>query len=354
MAESDVGLQMVDKLFELLFIDEVWAVRRSRGFTWWSLGLAQHVEAGPMLVERGMPISRLRIWTEVINDVDPAADPARWLSLANGRQTLSALTWDPLQGTVAECCTAVIHEENLGWMSRLLSVAAVMQNTAAHSRARGLADLLRGKVAASSHPVSGQRSQPDDMLKAPEQLIATAGKESSRFVGPLTQGLQATLREQLYLGSAAEDCMTCEVPFTGSTPAMAEIGLGLEPHMPSETCLVQIFSDIEHPDFGHGALVTMRVPKIFPEEQAAAVANRLNLFEATTAMPTHLLGAWCVDPTAEVKTRIAFNAFLPNILAGKYLLDNMLLCQAVRSHYFGIHGAEHLSVFDDGNPDGEG
>ena len=61
MAESDVGLQMVDKLFELLFIDEVWAVRRSRGFTWWSLGLAQHVEAGPMLVERGMPISRLRI-----------------------------------------------------------------------------------------------------------------------------------------------------------------------------------------------------------------------------------------------------------------------------------------------------
>ncbi|QZT60291.1 hypothetical protein [Mycolicibacterium austroafricanum] len=352
MTDNDAGLQIVDKLFEKLMIDEPWAIRRPRGFTWWSYRLAQHVEAGPMTLDRGMQISRVRIWTEVVNGVDESSRPAEWLAVGNARQTLNALTWDPARGTVTECCTAVIHDENVGWMSKLLSIAAVMQNAGAHSRARALADLLRGEAAVSSHPISGERPQPDDILGVPEHVIAAAGKENSHFVGPLTQGLEASLRKWLFLGSAEADGMTCEVPFTGSSPAAVEVALGVDPHRPPETCLVRIFSDVEHPDYGHGALLVMMLPVNFPDQEVAAVANELNLLEATTEIPTELLGAWCLDPTCEPKTRIAFNAFLPNIVAEPNLLENMILLQAARSQYFGADGAEHLPRFGGEGPNG--
>lgn len=228
-----------------------------------------------------------------------------------------------------------------------------MQNASAHSRARALAEVLHGEAAVSSHPASGERPQPDDILGVPEQVIAATGKESSHFVGPLTQGLEAFLKEWFFLGSADSDGMTCEVPFTGSSPALAEVALGVAPHRPPETCLVRIFSDVEHPDYGHGALLVMMLPVNFPEEQAATVANQLNLLEATTEIPTQLLGAWCLDPTSEPKTHIAFNAFLPNILAGSFLLENMILTQANRSQYFGADGAEHLPRFGGERADGK-
>jgi hypothetical protein len=38
---------LVDSLYEQLMVDEQWAVRGERGFTWWSYRLAQHIEVGP-------------------------------------------------------------------------------------------------------------------------------------------------------------------------------------------------------------------------------------------------------------------------------------------------------------------
>lgn len=45
MTDKDVGLEALDRIFDMLQIDEEWSVRRQRGFTWWSYRLAQHIDA---------------------------------------------------------------------------------------------------------------------------------------------------------------------------------------------------------------------------------------------------------------------------------------------------------------------
>ncbi|MBT6446529.1 MAG: hypothetical protein HOK58_16265, partial [Acidimicrobiaceae bacterium] len=46
LTSPDAGLRAVEMLFEQMMIDEEWATRRPRGFTWWAYRLAQHIEAG--------------------------------------------------------------------------------------------------------------------------------------------------------------------------------------------------------------------------------------------------------------------------------------------------------------------
>ena len=74
---------------------------------------------------------------------DPARDPAKVLGSLNIHQTLNALVWDPTNGTVAESCTAMVTNENnekTEGLSKLLTWAALLQNSAAHSRSRRVAD----------------------------------------------------------------------------------------------------------------------------------------------------------------------------------------------------------------------
>ena len=343
VTENDIGIQAVDGLFKALMIDEEWSVREPRGFTWWSYRLAQHVEASEPIWDRGCEISRVRIWTEVANAVDPRRDPATWMAMTNGQQTLSALVWDPAERTVAEHCSAVVHEDNVGWMGTLLATAAVMQNTGAHSRSRAVAEVLGGQPWVSNHPVSGERPEPDNLLDLPKEVLAPAGRGRSQFAGALTEGLEAFLSQFELLGFSDEDGFTCEVPFTGVTPVAMLAALGSpEAKEPPQTCLVRIFPDAEHPQLGHGAQVIMFPPLVFEKDQVPVVANHLNLVEATMNTPTDLLGAWSPNPSNPRGDTIAFNAFLPSALAQPGLLENQILFQAGRSRFFGAAGAEYL------------
>ncbi|MEI6793524.1 MAG: hypothetical protein WCK97_09890, partial [Actinomycetes bacterium] len=72
-------------------IDDRWAVRRERGFTWWAYRLAQHVEVGAPAWSEDRYICTVRIWTEVVRDVDPSTDPASVLAAVNPLAQLSAL-----------------------------------------------------------------------------------------------------------------------------------------------------------------------------------------------------------------------------------------------------------------------
>ena len=75
MANDDIGLRQIAELYERLFIDDEWAVFRPRGFSWWSYRLAQHVEAEPVVIRGGRPTCLVRVWTEVVHNVDPLRDP---------------------------------------------------------------------------------------------------------------------------------------------------------------------------------------------------------------------------------------------------------------------------------------
>jgi hypothetical protein len=331
---ADVGTLLVDSLYPQLMVDDQSAIRRDRGFTWWGYRLAQHIEVQPPTPSRGLDVCVVRIWTEVVRDVDPASNPAWVLGQVNYQVTLNALVWDPATATISECCTATVHRDNAGWMSKILATAAVLQNTAAHSRAHSLAEACGGQPAESHHPTSGVRGQMDDMLNVPAEVIMPMGKEPSKFIGEPCSSLGAFFAEfagdRHWFGTADATGATLEVPFTGATPA----GFlpANWPDVRPQTTLTQVFPEAPHPEFGNGALVITRLPVSPGAEQAIVLANELNRadFAADHTAPP-LLGAWCPDVLSEDGNELAFCSFLPNLLALPDILKNWMLHQSTRA-----------------------
>ena len=322
----DVGLRLLDSLYEQMMIDDEWAVRRERGFTWWAFRLAQHVEVGPPVWSEDRFICSVRIWTEVVRDVEPAADPAGALAAINPSATLNALVWDPSTGTVNECCTATVHDEIFGWLSKVLSTAAVLQNTSAHSRAHQLAQAVGGVPAASNHPSGRTRKAMDDLLNVPEQVVAAEGAKPSQFIGSHFQRVEPFLRQMNFFGTADSDGLTCEVPFTGNTPAIA-----LTAGQPAQTSLVRMFTDAPHPYAGNGLLCLLQLPHRADPDKVATRANTLNLLESKGDTGTLLLGAWCPDPSSE--TTLTFCSFVPNLLFRSVLVENLVSYMASHSRF---------------------
>ena len=336
MTHKDVGLEAIDRIFDMLQIDEQWSVRRPRGFTWWSYRLAQHIDATEPWQDDEFQLSRIRIRTELVDSVDPARHPEEFLAVINAQETLSAVVWGPDERSFGEYCTGIVHQENVGWLSRLLATAAILQNNAAHGRAQALAEAFGGVAAATNHPVSGERPEPDGMLEAPAQMAEQAREAGRTFTGQLCSSLSSFLPQYQLLGFSDESSFSCEVPFTGVIPSAARAALNLPGQ--TETSLLRIYPGIEHPNVGMGALVTLLLPLIFNPDDIPGVVNRLNLTEAQGDTHSSLLGAWCPDPTNKQRNTIAFTAFLPDLLAEPGVLENQVVFQAARSRSYGSTG----------------
>ena len=323
---ADVGLRLLDSLYEQLMIDDEWAVRRERGFTWWSYRLAQHIEVSPPEWSIDRYVCSVRIWTEVVREVDPSTEPAKIIGLVNAYADLNAVVWNPAEATIVECCTANVHDEIFGWLSKVLATAAVLQNAAAHTRAHGLADITGGSPAASTHPINGERPDMDDLLNLPEAVILAEGADPSRFGGDTWAHAGDYLRQMGYFGSVDATELTCEVPFTGSTPALVVP----EPRQ-LQTSLIQLFTTVPHPEEGNGLLGFMRLPINADADRVAEQANELNLLESTGEPETNLLGAWCPKPNSP--TTIAFCQFIPNSLAHLFRVENVVVYMASHSRF---------------------
>ena len=193
----------------------------------------------------------------------------------------------------------------------------MLQNTAAHSRAHSFADLTGGVPAASNHPLGGERAEMDDLLNVPEEAIAPAGAQPSHFIGAHFQHVEQFLRQMQFLGSADSDGLTCEVPFSGSTPSVV-----VADSNQLQTSLIQMFTDAPHPEAGNGLLCIMRLPYSADPQHIAEQANYLNLVESRGDTGTLLLGAWCPDPSSD--TTLAFCQFVPNFLATRVLVENLI------------------------------
>ncbi len=342
---KDVGLEAVDRIFDMLQIDEEWSIRRPRGFTWWSYRLAQHIDASEPWQDDGYQLSRIRIRTELVNSVTAVKPPEQFVALANMQETLSAVVYDPQECTISECCTGIVHQESIGWLIPLLSTAAILQNDAAHERAQSLAGIVGGVPAASNHPHSGERPQPDGMLGAPLQMQDQARQEGRRFSGALLSSLSSFLPQHEVLGFSDEANFSCELGFTGPIPTAAKVALNLpEKSARPETSLLRIYPDLEHPRYGAGALVTLLLPLTFDPDEIPTVVNNLNLTEATINTHGSLLGAWCPDPTNNRRNTIAFTAFLPDVLAEPGMLENQIILQGVRSRSYGTTGGALIRV----------
>ncbi|MGW8815548.1 hypothetical protein [Gordonia terrae] len=324
----DIGLRLLESLYRQLMIDDQWALRRERGFTWWSYRLAQHVEVSPPFMSQGIEASQVRIWTETVGAVDPNSDPARVVASLNIQATLDALVWQSDRAMISRCSTAVVHDHNFGWISEVLATAATLQNDAAHYQAHDLARALGGEPAASNHPFSGVRNERDDILNVPSQVVVREGSHESRFTGSSMANVARFLVEKNFLGSADDTGLTCEVPFSRNEPvAVTSLAGGDQLH----SSLVQVYTDVAHPETGSGMLVTLKLPVSPHPAEVATIANGLNVAEARGESSANLLGAWCSDPTSE--RTVAYCSFVPNLLSRHVRAESVVLDLAARSRF---------------------
>ena len=328
MSKTDPGLEMVSRLAALLQIDDKWSVRSKRGFTWWSYRLAQHIEAGRPKLINGQSVSLVHVYTELLQQVPDSGPAIALAGLANGRATLNAVVFDPTKKTLSECCTALVHEGNLGWMDRLLGFAAILQNTAAHSRAHAAAEATKATIAQSTHPVSGERPAIDEILGVAQAAAATGQSQPSAFAGGLISVLPAFAKSFGFLGFGDASGFSCEVPFSADPAVPLSSAAGGD-----GTSLVQFFTEQPHPDYGTGALCILKVPVPFVRASAASnAANRLNLAESKGKSITSLFGAWTATGSVS-PFGVAFSCFVPNDLAQPGVLENVLLMFAARSRF---------------------
>jgi PAS domain-containing protein len=331
---TDVGIAILDSIYQKMMIDEKWSIRRSDGFTWWGYRLAQHVEIDTPDWDDSGDIWAVRIWTDVARDVDAGSDPARIIGTFNMHQTLSAYVWDQWEGTITERCTAFVHKDNFDHIANLLATAAVLQNSSAHTRAHTIAEMCGGVPNSTDHPSSGQRPEMDDLLNVPERLVVPEGRKSSTFAGPPIKRLLDFLTYQGIPGRTSEAELNCMVPFADPQSAMemtAAVMVGSVEGPPMSH--VQILTDVAHPGVGNGALVLMWTPVSEAPEKVNEIANRLNALESGGDSGVPLLGAWCLDPTSKDPPRLAFYSFLPNLIARNGMLESQVLYLRDRSAY---------------------
>lgn len=333
---DDVGIQILGAIYDQLKVEDEWAVRRPRGFTWWGYRLAQHIDVAPPIHDRGLDLCSLHVRTDVVRDVDPDTNPAAFLVELNRGATLSALVWDPSDATISARCTVTVHQDIASWIYYVLATAATLQNDLAHSHTVELAKACGGKPAGSNHPTQGVRNDPSNSMSVPARMIIPAGNGPSKFVGAPCAGIESFLAEHAevkhWYGNADAEGATVEVPFTGSLPAMFQDRSSPDSRL--ETALVQVFTDIPHPEFGNGALVVTRLPVCPGAARAVGFANDLNLAESAGGLDVPpLFGAWIPDPFSEGDDGLAFGSFLPNFLAMGGILNNWMAYQATRARF---------------------
>jgi hypothetical protein len=333
---EDVGTQTLEAIFDQLKVEDEWAVRRPRGFTWWGYRLAQHIDVSPPVHDRGLDLCILRMRTDVVYDVDPDTNPPASLVNLNRQATLNALVWEPADATISIRCTVTVHQDIASWIYYVLAAAATLQNDLAHAHTVELAKACGGRPAGSNHPTRGVREDPNRSLSVPARMVIPAGEEPSKFIGAQCMGLQGFLREHAetkgWYGNTDADGATVEVPFNGYRPAVFQDPDSSDARL--ETALVQVFTDIPHPRFGNGALVVTRLPVIPGADAAVGLANHLNRAESAGGSDVPpLFGAWVPDPLSEENNGLAFGSFLPNFLAMGGILNNWVSYQATRAQF---------------------
>lgn len=333
---SDVGMQVLDAVYDQLKVEDQWALRRQRGFTWWSYRLAQNIDVSTPMHDRGLDLCNLTIRTDMVRDVDPASNPAVVLTALNSQATVNALVWDPADRTISVRCAVTVHQDIAGWIYYILATVAILQNDIAHAHTVALANACGGSPAGTNHPAHGVRNESNSSMSVLAQMIVPAGNEPSKFIGGQTEGLQPFLAQLAevkgWYGNADAESATVEVPYTGVRPAGFQDRSAPDARL--ETALVRVFTDVPHPQFGNGALMITQLPVSPGPERAASLANELNLAESAGGYDVPpLFGAWVPDPLSEAGNGLAFNSFIPNFLAMGGILNNWMVYQATRAQF---------------------
>jgi hypothetical protein len=322
---EDVGPEAVDRLYDLMKIDEEWSLREPRRYEWWGHRLRQVVEAGAAVRSEGVVVCRLAARTAMIRNA-PLSDRLELLvATLNAQAALNAIVLDRTSRTIYLSSYLVLHRETLDWALSLFTSAVATQAVEAGILGELFVSMGFGELDESAHPRSGWRPEPDEMLSVVAQVYAPIGQEPSRFPPGEFEKIARNRKGPSVLTNADGAGLTAEFPFTGTTSS----ALRFERHLAGEsvgepeTALFQATAEAEHPRYGSGCLLLLRLPRqgVTPE-----IANQLNCEEATGRFAGYGLGAWCVSDETAVHA-----CFLPSAVYRPGLLGNLVLDRAVRT-----------------------
>jgi hypothetical protein len=229
-----------------LQVDPEWSVSRPNGFTWWPHRHAQHVEVvrdydGPG-GDKGYVI---RIRTECLR-IKAVLKPSAGVILNSSmeRASMAGFVHDPVTGVLYLSSAVRVHEGIWQWMSRLLSVAAMTQIVDAPLDAKTIGLMLSGAIsAASDHPSSGPRKQPDEIAASFPSMRKAQGQQPSRWTArEFAQALPLMQRPPSVMASGGGAGVTIEFPYGGTTS------------------LCRIVADEPHPRLGNGLFLLQSFP----------------------------------------------------------------------------------------------
>lgn len=337
---EDVGPEALEGLFDRMKIDGEWSVRRPRGWEWWGHRLRQEVTAGPAVGSEGIVICSLRARTAMVRDVRPSGRLELLVATLNAQAALNAIVLDRAARKVFLSSHFVLHRDTLDQGLSLFASAVATQAVEAVLLAELFSSAGFGEPDESSHPLSGARPEPDEMLSVVAQVYEPIGRQPSRFRAAEFAKAGRSRKGPSVLTNASGAALTAEFPFTGSTPSIlrfARLMAGEEPGEP-ETALFRATAEAEHPRYGSGCLLLLSLPRagVTPE-----VVNQLNFAEATGQFVGYGLGAWCVKDDTAVHA-----CFLPSAVHRPGLLEAMMLDRAGRALWARerVLGPEHGSA----------
>ena len=285
------GLTVVRYLYDNSRVDGQWSVLGERGYTWWADGLAQRVWAEPAFDDDGIEIGRVFVETDLLRGVSDQEAAADSVDSMNAMTAGSALIIDPQAGTVRSVASMYAHEQTAEMVARSLSVIGAIQVAEAEQRATMLMPTVGGELNLSSHPQSGVRPEPDEMLGL-LALVRMSGQESSLWAGDQMELTLEQLQRMPIVTLASGDAsgVTLEVPYGDAT------------------AMIQLETDWEHPSLGAGLVARLSLPDGgSPGVEWAARLNRLELESLTRS---HLVGGWLGSAPFPM-----FVSFCPNMLA---------------------------------------
>lgn len=310
---ADLGQILIDTVYERMEVDAEWSVREPRGFTWWANRLKQRMWVEEPFDDDGMEIWRVHCRTDLIRGFEGTPKNLQMLDEIAMFSTLSGYARDPGDKARLQLASSMyFHEQTADWVAEMMAWVAPIQNFEAHTACDALANLDQGwSVDESSHPNSGERPQPDNMLDLVAMIVAPQGQEPSRFAGP------EMLRVQNMLDG----------PPSLLTTGSAE-GIGAEYPFPGLSMLMQAATKEANPRMGHGMLTTLKLPGN-PEDTLPLTGVEFNELELRSLTRSHFLGSWCTGP-GEVRT---FVGFAPNCLFSPATIERLIMSNMMRAHW---------------------
>jgi hypothetical protein len=317
---DDLGQHVVDHVFERMKIEEKWAVREERGFTWWGGRLAQRIWTEEPVEDDGVALWRAHAQTDLLRGWSRVEKGADKLNVLARYSTVSGLLLDgKTRDTVRLRSSFYVHRQTEQDLREVLALVASMQAAEAHGMAQSLAEVARAEAAFTPHPTHGWREEPHQVLEILSGTVEPMGREPSKWAGPEMERLVQVLQEPpCVLATGDAESLTAEYAFG------------------QQTSLLQVDTSERNPRLGNGCLVLLTLPGGEVSDRSPQAALSLNAAEQASFTRTSVLGSWCSTPAGPTHV-----SFLPNALYRPGRLTNfvngaILRARWVTNEYFGL------------------